>query len=226
MIVRWYQLRRAAVEADAFWLFIAGIFLSAPISYFVTVLFRRSDLATQFRYAGVLLECFGFGMVVLGLEKTRQEFGQPSTLALIKSWVKLFASAFRKPETQTIKVDSAGHLHTSTGDVTVILNAPQDAPLEKRLDVLEQNLGRLREDTEKKVARINDRVSEVNQRVISHKEQWEREQESTRRQIEQFAVGSSRYEIVGVVWFFLGTVFSNLPEECALIFGPVLAIVF
>jgi hypothetical protein len=53
-------------------------------------------LAAQFRYAGVLLECFGFGMVVLGLEKTRQEFGQPSTLVLIESWVRLFASAFRK----------------------------------------------------------------------------------------------------------------------------------
>ena len=225
MIVRWYQLRRAAVEADAFWVFIAGVFLSAPVSYLFTLFFRRSDLATQFRYAGVLLECFGFGMVVLGLEKTRQEFGQPSTLALIKSWIKLFASAFRKPETQTIKVDAAGHFHTSTGEVTVILSAPKDAPLEKRLDVLEQNLSRLREDTENKVARLNGRVSEVNQTVMAHKEQWEREQQSTRRQIEQFAVGGSRYEIVGVIWFFLGTVFSNLPEECALIFGSVLAIV-
>jgi hypothetical protein len=226
MIIRWHPLRRAAVEADAFWVFIAGIFLSAPISYLFTLLFGRPDLATQFRYAGVLLECFGFGMVVLGLEKTRQEFGQPSTLALIKSWVKLFASAFRKPETQTIEVDSAGHLHISTGDVTVILNAPKDAPLEKRIDVLEQNLSRLREDTEKKVARLSDRVSEVNQTVSAHREQWEREQQSTRRQIEQFAVGSSRYEVVGVLWFFLGTVSSNLPEECALIFGLVLAIVF
>jgi hypothetical protein len=226
MKVRWYQLRRAAVEADAVWVFITGIFLSAPVSYLFILLFRRPDLATQFRYAGVLLECFGFGMVVLGLEKTRQEFGQRSTLALIKSWVSLFASAFRKPETQIIKVDAAGHLHLSTGDVTAIQSPPKDAPLEKRVEVLEHNLSTLREDTEKKAARLSDQLSEVNQTVMAHKEEWHREHQSTRRQIEQFAVGSSRYEIVGVAWFLFGTLFSNLPEECARIFGPIVAIAF
>lgn len=222
MIVRWSQFRRAASEADALWLFMGGLISSAIISYLFTLVFKRPDLATGLRYAGVVLECLGFGLVVLGLEKTRQEFGQPSTLALIKSWLKLFASAFKKPETQTIEVHSAGHAHIS-GDVTLIQSAPKDAPLEKRLEVLELNLSSLREDTEKKVTRLSDRLSEVNQTVMSQREQWEREHQSTRRQIEQFALGGSRYEIVGVIWFFWGTVFSNLPEECARMFGWVLA---
>lgn len=55
MRIRWYQLLRAGREADAFWICIVGIVLSAPGSYLWTLLFARPDLAAQFRYAGVIL---------------------------------------------------------------------------------------------------------------------------------------------------------------------------
>ncbi len=131
MPVRWYQLRRAALEADAFWIFIVGIVLSAPVSYLLTKL-TNPNLATQLKYAGVLLETFGFGLVAMGIEQTRAQFGQPSTVALFRSWVRLIASSFGTPETHNLKIDAAAHGHISTGDVAVILGVPKDAPLEKR----------------------------------------------------------------------------------------------
>src|SRR5688500_1219039 len=126
MIVRWSQLRRAASEAITLWVFVFGMFLSEPVSYFLTIVFARHVLGVQCRYAGVRLECCGLCLVVVGLETTRQEFGQPTTPGLIASWVKLFTSALKKPETQTIQVHSAGHAHISTGDMTLIQSAPKD----------------------------------------------------------------------------------------------------
>lgn len=162
-------------------------------------------------------------MVLVGIEKTRKQFGQPSTLALIRSWGQLVASAFKGPESHTLKIDGAT-LRTSAGDVSVIIGVPKDAPLERRIDVLEQNLANLRAEVKKNVQQLSTRIVEVNETVKAQQQQWELEHRKTSGQIQQFAVGGLRYEIVGLAWLLFGTLFSNLPEECARMFGPLAAI--
>jgi hypothetical protein len=73
--IRWHVLRSVLEEAWPVWLLVMGVASSLFFAYHLAFL-TRPDLATMVRYAGVLLEVFGFVVVAVGIRKLRQRFGR------------------------------------------------------------------------------------------------------------------------------------------------------
>jgi len=111
--IRWQVLWSALKEAWPAWLLVVEFGFSwFPVAYFLTFL-TTSDLTTQVRYEGVLLEVFGFVLVAFGIRQTRRLFDRPSLIAKIVGWFRQLASAFGGPKTHTVSLSGVGAVATT-----------------------------------------------------------------------------------------------------------------
>lgn len=216
MGVQWRKVGAAfSTEIWPVWFCAIGLLTSCVLSYLLS-----GDLATQFRYAGVFLEVFGFALVAFGIGKTRKQFGHPGLWRDIISWFKSVALAVHSPEPIDLKIASANMQHTVPSIQWRSEGIVGPPGLEHRVKVVEQELEHLTAETRESVRRLESDLANVVESLFLERDLRQSEHDRVASRLEQFAVGGLRYEIVGLVWLFLGTIASNLPEECARIFGP------
>lgn len=152
MRIQWRKLWFAiTIEAGPFWIATGGLIGSCVLARLVAFL-RGADLRVAIVYAGTLLDCFGLLLVAKGITDTRKRFGQPSLLGRVRRWFGLLASAFRGEKHQKI-ITATGRFKLKGGDVSVKIGAPENATIEQRVQVLEQNLDFLREEQRKTIDR-------------------------------------------------------------------------
>jgi hypothetical protein len=171
-------------------------------------------LSTALREAGVGLELFGLGLVAYGLRDIRRQFGRPSALASAREWVERSVVALGPPQPIVLSAKGAA-LATSGGSAILDFGTSKDAPLERRVEILERRLDVYRDEMRGSANELKQKVGDVSRRLDAQAQEQREASKQLEDRLEQSAVGGLHLEVVGLVWLFVGTVCSGLGDEVA-----------
>jgi hypothetical protein len=147
------HLGRVGVEAKkrVWWLLALCRWLLEPLLFWFTAfvlgiaviaaIWLRSEPA--FRWIGLCLQLLGIFTVAYNIRDTRERFDRPGLLALAAQWLR------RRPRfSSSVAIGAAGISSGSAAGrarLDIWHNASSDADLEVRLDAVEKNLTRVRD---------------------------------------------------------------------------------
>ncbi len=216
MRIRWRGLAdtmtRGALPA---WLAVAGVGCAVAVGLLLRWLFA-TDGGAAVRYTGTALQILGLFTVAFGLRQTRRLFpGRPSVGERIRAWFGQLVSAFRKQQPITAHVVAAGGAVTFSGKARVRLGAGADAPLERRLEVLQQNVDRLQNELDDEIRELSVKIGRTEDGVRKEADERKRADDSITRVIEEATIGGLNLEVVGLFWLALGVLGQGLPDEIA-----------
>jgi hypothetical protein len=216
MRIRWRGLAdtmtRGALPA---WLAVAGVGGAVAVGLLLRWLFA-TDGGAAVRYAGTALQILGLLTVAVGLRQTRQLFpGRAGVGERIRAWYGQLASAFRKQQSITAHVVATGGAVTLSGKARVRLGAGADAPLERRLEVLQQNLDRLQNEFDDEIRELSAKIGRTEEGVRKEADERKRADDSITRVIEEATIGGLNLEVVGLFWLALGVLGQGVPDEIA-----------
>jgi hypothetical protein len=108
-----------------------------------------------------------------------------------------------------------GIVTTDGGEVRLHISAPVGASLERCIEILEENLNRLREELDHRAQRFQDKLTFVERQILEEGDQRQAADKAISLQIEEVAVGGLHLEIVGLWWLILGVVGTSIPNQLA-----------
>jgi len=163
------------------------------------------------RFAGLVLQWFGLGTVVCGIQKTRELFGHPSythllleKLSRIRRWGR---SIVIEPEPASFKV-SAGDLRVHIWD-----NVDLTEQIQAQVTALTKNVERMRQ-------RLDQMQNEMEAEHRKHAESLRQEQqlrekndEELRKLLEVAETGGLDISLFGLFFLFIGLFLSTLSPE-------------
>jgi hypothetical protein len=160
-----------------------------------------------FRLAGMFLQLGGVFTVVLGILKTRAEFGQPSIRSQFKAWVQTFPLSL----TQRLTVRGSASISVSSDGSIYQTHGPSaDQTIEGRLGHLEDIVRKL----EAAHGRTHIAVLQAEKKAQKALEEQARQLTSLfYEKIEKTATGGLHLSGVGAVLIFFGTVFGGAGPE-------------
>ncbi len=208
MAACWRALGRWLVDPWPLWLAIAGI-LAAWIAAYLPA----STLENQARYAGLILQVLGLATVAYGLSQMRGLFGRPTFVKRAVEWLARFP-LMRKPKTLTVKVAVAATA-VAGARLKVRKGAPQDASLERRVGVLEDNFAALDGEVDQLRSDLGKTEREQTKRTDADRLEREKADAELGRKIEEVAVGGLHLEAIGLAWLFVGVLLGTVPDEIA-----------
>jgi hypothetical protein len=101
------------------------------------------------------------------------------------------------------------------GAARIRLSVGFNSPLERRVEVLEQNLERLEDEVDEKVAHIRNELGRVRTSVDEEVRSRQVEARVTSALLQDLAVGGLDLELAGLVWLLIGLLCTSIPEELA-----------
>lgn len=213
MTVRWRVLLGSLWEAWPVWLTIGGI-----AAAWLTAGIPNDSLSAQIRYAGLILQVLGLTTVAYGLARMRRLFRRPSLVERTTSWLRHVAGAFRRPEPITIQPE-AGNLMVMGGVSKIRLGAAEGAPLDKRVEVLEQNFRSLDSEVDELKSALNKEQANLASKIETERAERYRGDERLQKQLEEVGVGGVHLESMGLTWLVVGIVFATAPEAVVTVLG-------
>jgi hypothetical protein len=215
----------AVNDAWPAWLVLAGFVAATVVGFAVSC-----DLSHQILYAGTILEILGLALVAVGLEKLRRSFGKPSPFKMLRAWLEQMARAFRPPQVVegTATMSGSGTLE---GHLSTVLIAAPLSTIDRRVEILEQNLELLRNEVGTKHTELQQMLTEVKAQLGREVQTRDDQLRRLSSQTENLAVGGLGLEVVGWIWLLAGCIGANIPDEIARMFAmcsalPVLSALF
>jgi hypothetical protein len=191
------------------WPIVLGILLPPALMWLACI---QSLVETEVavRWTGMILQLAGFVTVLYAVDGRSRMKYLAGTKGAFGSWLS------RRPRGNsgaTVALAGAAKMTMVGGRPRVSIRAAKDAPVEKRLDVLERNVDSL----EKEVGQILDRIDQGKAETIKaiqvrHKEIADQVGELSTK-VEQAVVGGLMIEIMGVVFFLWGIVLATAAPE-------------
>ncbi len=210
MTDRWKRFENwlRAVKA---WLLEARHVLFATIVALAALCVILGGNETAIRWAGMVLQLLGIGTVILGIEKTREFFGHPSTIASLWRWLKRFPPLGGR--THTISMD--GNMPSMSGSARGYVSARADpnASIESRVEVLEKNIERLHERINTTESEMDSRFRMQKQELKEEKNARESEDQKIFAKLEATKLGGVHISAIGAIWLFVGVILSSIPKE-------------
>lgn len=166
---------------------------------------------TAFRLAGMVLQLGGVCTVVLGILKTRADFGQQTVRSQFKSWLKTFPPLNPPPVTISINATLPGLF----GEVYMSsTHGPSaDQSVEGRIGHLEMIVRKLDEAQGKTHIAVLQAEKKAQQALDAQVLQFTGQIDGVTKKIEASATGGIHLSAVGVVLLFVGTVFGGAAPE-------------
>lgn len=164
-----------------------------------------------FRAVGFILQALGVWVVWREVGETRRQFAVPTWWAETKSLVARFPGRRRL----TLHASSGTILASMTlsARANVWSGVPDDASVEQRLEALEKNVRRVRDD-------LSAHQNESDTRARTHDEAMNRERAereaadaAIHEKIKETETGGLHLSWSGAFWLFSGTVCSTFPGE-------------
>lgn len=194
----------------------AAITLVVPVAvaWAAVALAARPEAARQ--YAGGVLELLGFLTVAYGLEeKLAQVTARPGLRERVAEWIRRawrrLKMAFGwKPPRQTIAAPVA-EVTAEAGDVRVKKTPPSDASLDQRVEILEQEVEKLRSRIDDVEKEARDARAELQAEIDDVRGDLREVEEELEALIRRLAIGSLHWEATGLFWFVLGVVSTTWP---------------
>ena len=206
-MIHWRTLGRVLKDAWPVWLFIGGLAGPCVVAYL-----WACNLSERVSYAGMFLQISGLFTVAFGIKKMRKLFRLPTKVG---DWFQNLKSVFKKSgQDVTLRVQD-GIVTIDGGEVRPHISAPVGASLERRIEILEENLNRLREELDQRAQRFQDKLTFVERQILEEGDQRQAADKAISLQIEEVAVGGLHLEIVGLWWLILGVVGTSIPNQLA-----------
>jgi hypothetical protein len=217
-------LRRFGVEAKKWvrWLLALCRWLLEPRLFWITVfalgiaviaaIWLRSEPA--FRWVGLSLQLIGVFTVARNIRDTGEQFDRPGFLALAAQWLR------RRPRigsSVTALSGGAAGLAVSGGKARADIwhNASSGADLEARLDAVEKNLTRVRDQLHELEQQTDKRLEQQVNALEQEKQVRAKVDEDVLEKLKTSAVRGLHISTVGVVCLFMGMIMSTGSIEWA-----------
>lgn len=207
--LRWTEaiycwLRQVPITSHYWW---AGAIVAAAIF----VLIASGCTEKAFRLVGMSLQLVGVVTVMLGISKTRADFGQPSLRSQFQTWAKRFPALHPTPI--TISLGGIDLVHTGRGSIHTTRGPAIDQSVEGRLDHLEKVVNDIGLELAKTRSSIEEAEHKTQQALDKQSDQFAEEVASVAKRIEATATGGVHVSAIGVIFLFLGTVFGGMAPE-------------
>jgi hypothetical protein len=164
----------------------------------------------------MLLQLLGLATVAFGLSQMRRLFGRPSVAEKVLRWWGRFVATFSRPKAVHAYLNAtAASVTLSAGKARVRHGVSPDAPTDRRVTVLEENLNLLQKQVDEDLDELRGRIAEL--KAQADREAQARRQDDDRMalQLEAVAVGGLHLESIGLLWLALGVLGTSVPVEIA-----------
>ena len=202
---------RWLAEIPTFWAFLSVL----AVTVYLPLLVASTDDAT--RYAGLLLQLVGVGVVAYTLRGRGRLFGRAPVISFACEWIRR-APTFRP---QNIILEASGTAIASasaTADATVWRGPRLDLTIEAQLEAIRENLATLRGQVEAQDSRTTAGVADLRSAIDTERAQRSAQIHEARQTLEVLAVDSLYLEVAGLAWLVSGIVLATIPAEIASLF--------
>ena len=210
-------LRHLAVDALPVWVLLGGVVLAGGLAYIAA---RDRSLALGVLYAGTWLQVFGLAFIAIGLRELRQQFEGKPVHHRVRGWFRRFFQTVRPGPPQTIEAKGAmlaGSVLFS-GTVTADLTHGPGASDQRRIEMLEENLLRLRADMDARFEKQRAKITALEQAMTTERDDRQALSRAMNDTVKKMAVGRFDYEVVGLIWLAFGMIASCIPDEVVWVF--------
>lgn len=196
-------------EVPTFWAFLAVLAVAVCLPLLLV-----TPVADAVRYAGLLLQLLGVGVVAYTLRGRGKPFDHAPVLTFARSWIRR-APSFR-PRHITLEVTgTAMGSASASADATLWRGHRLDQPVEAQLDAIRENLATLRDDLQAQGSCTNARVAELRNAIDAERAQRSAEIQETKRTLKEIAADSLYLEVAGIGWLVAGIFLATIPAEIA-----------
>jgi hypothetical protein len=210
LVARLRILRAVLAEAWPAWLAIGGVVAAVVIGRLLA-----STPEAEVRIAGMLLQLLGLGTVAVGLSQIRRLFGRPSVVERLTGWFKRVTFIFGRRKDANVYVHAATGGVTLAGSARVRIGASPDAPIERRLAILEENVNHLQKEVDEDVNELRGRIAQVRSQIDRETQERRADDRLTASRLEDVAIGGLHLESIGLLWLVLGVMGTSVPQEIA-----------
>lgn len=174
------------------------------------------------RYAGLLLQLVGVGVVAYTLRGRGKLFGRLPVLRHAVQWIR--RAPRLRPRNQVLEVSGVA-CTTAFGnaDATIWRGPRLDQSLDAQLDAIRENFETLRGQFDALTQRQSAQHAEVSQAIASERAERSRQVQEARRTLEGMAAESLYLEAAGLVALVIGIVAATIPIELADLLSRFLA---
>ena len=203
---------------------IRGLRNSFPYLFIIIVIFSivyLDDSITNgkeqdIRWNGLLLQIIGFVIVLRQLNARLRLFRKPSFLLRMKDFFEDFPSIHNKifnvsvdPITLTVNI--------SKPEVNIDLDS--DAPVEKRIKVLEGEIRNVKQRLRETETSLSNHKAESKGALVEVRQQIDSSHNEIKQLMDEAVVGGINLEWVGIVYFILGIVLATTSPEISYYLG-------
>ncbi len=197
----------------ATWLWQGMHLASGPLVSIVPPLFVAWLWPTElaFRGLGFALQVLGVWIVWIGIRGTREHFEVPGSWAQTKAWWS------NRPRLHGRTIHAS--VGTILGSATLSARAhvwsgvPEDATVDQRLEALEKNVRRVRDDLSAHQKESDDRARTQVDDMKRERAEREAADAAIHEKIKETETGGLKLNAAGVWWLASGTVCSTFPQE-------------
>ena len=205
-----YYLKRVAA-----WVWQGCHLLSGPLLALGAPLVAAWLWPTEFgfRSVGFLLQVLGVWIVWVGIRGTRKQFDVPGSWAQTKAWM----SSFPRIRGRVILASGSAIVSLSgmSARAHVWSGVPEGATVEQRLEAVEKNVRRVRDDLSAHQKEADDRVRAQDEVMKRERAEREAADKEIHEKIKETETGGLKLNAAGVWWLLSGTVCSTFPVELA-----------
>lgn len=162
---------------------------------------------------GLFLEALGILTVAWGLRETRKLFGRPTVIGHLIGWAKRFP---RYRRNVTLHAHSASTIAMGgRANVDIWRNTKPGDPIEKRVDALEINLLRVKEELRETQKETNNRFSEQEKSLKDEAKSRSESDRQIEEKLEASETGGLHISATGLFWLLSGLPLTVFPNEIA-----------
>lgn len=196
-------------EVPTFWGFLAVITVCFGLPLGLVV-----NTEDGIRYAGLLLQLVGVGVVAYTLRGRGRLFGRLPVLAYASQWMRRAPSL--RPRHQVLEAKGTASVTAFGSAETTVWRGPRrDQTLDVQLDAIRENLETLRSMLDSLSRRQSEQNAKVQEAIAAEREERAQQVQAARRTLEGVAAESLYLEVGGLATLVIGIVAATIPAEVA-----------
>lgn len=194
-------------EVPTFWVFLLVLLSSVAVPQMLPV--ERHDAV---RYAGLLLQLLGIGVVAWTLRGRGQVFNHKAVTRYALEWLR--RAPIRGPARGRVELQGTGGMRISGSASVEVWRGPRlDQPVEAQLEAIRQNLEMVRGKVDSLMAQTDRRLADMNNGLDEERRERVAHIREVTRALERVAADSLYVEVAGLWWLVIGIVLATAPGE-------------
>lgn len=196
-------------EARHFWLAI-GLIAFACVVALILDFWCPANRESIIRLTGLLLQLFGIGTVIWGINETRAFFGHASIVKIVSAWLQRFPH-FPKKITVTMHATLPGLLGSMSA--RIVTSCKADRTIEERVEAFEKSLALTNEKIDSAKKYLDQKITKTIATIKQEEQTRAAEDLHIHKKIEATSTGGVHISLIGAIWLFVGVTLSTASPE-------------